>query len=111
MRKWRKKKKRGGEEGRTGVLSNADDESWGGGLSSLFFPFREHPPPSPLLSLCVTAGVGNLKGRTKTSSLSSLGLRPQRTPPQQQQSQPGGPRGGGGQISHTDSTVGGGGAP
>lgn len=37
----------------------------GGGLSSLFFPFREHPLLFSLLSLCVTAGVGNVKGRTK----------------------------------------------
>lgn len=81
----RKGKKRGGEERRTGVLSNADDESLGGGggaecvcvtgvHSSLFFPIHKAPPPlssPPLLSLCVTAGVGNVKGRTKSSPLSS----------------------------------------
>lgn len=93
--KGRKQKKRGGEERRTGVLSNADDESWGGGGGAAgwggspvyFFSFSEHRPPpphpprllSPLLSLSVTAGVGNAKRvggggwRTKTSSLSSLG--------------------------------------
>ena len=50
---------------------------WGG--SPVYFFHSESTPSSSLLSLCVTAGVGNVKGRTKTSSLSSPG--PHRTPP------------------------------
>lgn len=80
---WRvQRKKRGGEERRTGVLSNADDESLGrevevalrvmgrgegaeGGALQFIFSHSESTPTSPLLSLCVTAGGGNVKGRTK----------------------------------------------
>lgn len=51
----------------------------GGGGSPVYFFHSESTPSSSLLSLCVTAGVGNVKGRTKTSSLSSPG--PHRTPP------------------------------
>lgn len=51
------------------------------GRSPVYFFHSESTPSSPLLSLSVTAGVGNVKGRTKTSLLSSLGLWPHRTPP------------------------------
>lgn len=58
------------------------------GGSPVYFFHSESTPSSSLLFLCVTAGVGNVKGRTKTNSLSSLGLRPHRTPPHLQKAEP-----------------------
>lgn len=58
------------------------------GGSLVYFFHSESTPSSSLLSLCVTAGVGNVKGRTKTNSLSSPGLWPHRTPPHLQKAEP-----------------------
>lgn len=63
------------------------------GGSPVYFFHSESTPSSSLLSLCVTAGVGNVKGRTKTNSLSSLGLWPHRTPPHLQIAEPTSPQG------------------